>query len=350
MFLEEERVIPEEPTKEESSFVDSIGLGDEESGEKTEKTEKTEKKEEKEEEKKPKEEETEETEDTEETTEEEESTEETEEETEEESEEEPEDDKDLTQEEIDKLPKDAKGLYYAQRKQKKRAQTAEAERDWLRLQVKYGPKGQPVVKPETEAELKLEEGETVEDILKDKTDDDLLSVGEQRRIKAAEAREGRNKNKIAESKTNKGKSEQEMAIQKMDEHEVVFKKTHSDYDEMLNVFGQAVKDYPALQLEIIAEIKRADGDPARKVYEIGQKFKSIYTAKKKTVDGKPVKDVKRIVKNAKKKKPSGSVSGSSVTNEALEELEGEELTETLASMPMSQYMRVPLKIRNKAAR
>ena len=286
--------------------------------------------------------------------------EESEEEPEEESEETPEEEpeegdddepfKDLTKEEVEKLPKDAKGLYYAHKKMKKRAQAAEAERDWLKLQKKYGPKDKTEIKPEDEEKLDLEEGETVEDILKDKVDDDLLSVGEQKRIKAAEAREARNQKKIQQRDASKNMSAQDKAVQKMDEFETAFRKTHSDYDEMLNIFGQVVKEFPALQFEIIAELKWADGDPAKRVYEIGQKFKGMYAAKKNPADGKPPKDVKRILKNANKKTPSGSVSGSSVTNEALEEMEGEELEKTLSAMPMSKYMKVPRKIRNKALR
>lgn len=264
-----------------------------------------------------------------------------------EEEEEPEDEiKDLTKEEIEKLPKDAKGLYYAYKKEKGKRQKIEAEKNYLVLKNKYSPKASKEEEPEEEPE---KEFETVEDILKDKADDDLLTVGEQRRIKVAESKQAEKDNKKVVKVQNKVGTEQQRQIERMDEFETAYKETHPDYDDMLNIFSQAVNDFPALQYEILAELKRANGDPAGKVYQIGQKFKATYSPKKTTVDGKPVKkDVKRIFKNAKKKTPSASVAGSSIGLDELSEMDPEELGEALSKMTMAQYMRVPKKLQSRA--
>uniref|UniRef100_A0A6H1ZCB4 Uncharacterized protein n=1 Tax=viral metagenome TaxID=1070528 RepID=A0A6H1ZCB4_9ZZZZ len=319
--------------EDESSFVDDLGLGEDKGDSKdVEKKENI------------GEEET--TEEEEESAEEEEEVGKEEDTEEEEESKEVEEEKDLTKEELAKLPKDAKGLYYALKKQRERTKEAEAKLAYIEIQNKYGKKPDVSEPAKKEDEEKFE---TVEDILKDKDDDDLLTAGEQRRIETAKENQRRAEERKSKLKIDSAEKEKQEGIRKIDELEKAFKSTHSDYDEMFGVFTQAIKEIPSLQLEILSEMKRENGNPAQKAYELGKKFKGIYGAEKKPSDGK-AKDVKRILKNAEKKTPSASISGSSVSNEELEEMEIDELGKTLTAMSMSEFMRVPRKIRQKAMR
>jgi len=321
MLPEEKDILAEDQVSDEDSFVDDLGMGEEgaKPAPKEEKPEET---------KEPEGEE-------EESEEEEASTKE-----DEEGEEEPEL-KDLSEEEIAKLPKDAKGLYYHLKKEQGKRKEIEAELQFLRLQKKY-------TKPVTEKkeEETDEEFETVEDIIKDKADDDLLTAGEMRRIRQAEEKQRLSRENKTKAQQDKVTKERQAKIAELDAQEEAFKSAHSDYGEMFSAFQEAAKEIPALMLEVRAEIERENGNPAKKVYELGKKFKGVYG---KTDDGKP-KDVKRILKNAAKKPSSASIAGSSVSEEALDEMDAEELGKTLSSMSMAQFAKVPKKIRLKAMR
>ncbi len=334
----------------EDSFIKDLGLGtdseEENTDNKNEEQEKesTEEKGKESEEKDLEEEESEEEENEEKEESEEESEGKEEEEEKEESEEESE--KDLTKEEIKKLPKDVRGMYHALKKERGKRQDIEAELGQIKLQIKYGNK-----KTETEKEEPEEKDfETVEDILKDKADDDLISVGEQRRIKISENKErefqARKQSKVTEAQAKAHANR----VAQIDELEDTFKLSHSDYDEKLNIFQAALRDMPSLAIELNAEYAREGGNPAKKVYELGKRFEKVYD---KTVDSKPKKkpnNAERTLKNSKKKVSSASISSSGVSAEALSEMDVKELGKTLAAMSMKQLMRVPKKLREKALR
>lgn len=327
-----EEIKVEETVQEEKSLMEDLGLEEktEEVKEAEEETKKTEEKETEETEEK------EETKEAEETEEKEEKVEETEVKEEKAEKEEITEETDLSEEDIKKLPKDAKGLYYAMKKEREARKNIEAELQYLKLQNKYN-------KPKEETKIKDEDIENAEDILKDKSDDDIVSVGDVKKILNSQQK------KIEKEKqaiTSKQKEHQEK-IERMDEMEDVFKEIHPDYPEMLKIFGKAAAEIPSLRYEIIAETNRENGNPAKKAYELGKKFKAMYETKSE--NGKTHENnAARILKNAEKKKPSASVTGQNISKEALEEMEIGELQKTLSSMPMSQFIKVPKKIREKA--
>ena len=261
--------------------------------------------------------------------------------------------KDLSEEEIEKLPKDAKGLYYAYKKEKGKRQTLEATEEKRKIHSKYHKDDKPKEGEKEDEKPPERDFETEEDILKDKEDDDLVSVGEQKRITEARKNEATYQKKITDNEASKVSTKQQKEIDRMDALEDSFKKENPDYDEYLNIFQQAKADMPSSVLEIVAEAKKPDGNPAQKAYEIGKRFKGAYAAKKVDTDtGKPNKkktdkDIKKIIKNADKKPSSSSLPGSEVTNEALDEMDIEDLGKHLDSLSMNQFMKVPRKIRNK---
>lgn len=322
----------EETGKEEKGLLEDLGL--EETTETPEKKEEeikeTEETEEKQEEKK--------TEETEEKKEETEDKETKEEEVTEEKEEEELEEKDLSKEEIEKLPKDAKGLYYAMKQEREKRKAIEGELQFLKLQNKYNKD-----KPKDKKESDEETVEDINEILKDKADDDLLSAGELKRILAAQNKKVEKEKKVILDK----QREHEERVKRIDEIEDIFKETHPDYKEMLNIFTRAANEMPSLRYEIMAEINRENGNPAKKAYELGKKFKSLYGENKDNGKTKE-NNAARILKNAEKKKTSASVPGSNISKEALEEMDIEELQKTLSSMSMAEFMKVPKKLRNKA--
>ena len=244
---------------------------------------------------------------------------------------------DLTKEEIEKLPKDSRGMYHAMKKEREKRKQIEGELQFLKLQKKYP------LKDEKKKDAPEEETENIEDVLKGKNDDDIISVGEIKKILSAQ---GKKVEKEKESILVKQKEHEEI-VKRIDEIENIFKETHSDYDEMFDIFKKAAREIPSLQYEVIAEVKRENGNPAKKVYELGNKFKSLY-GKKTEISNPKEEETKRILKNAEKKKSSASVTGQSVSNEALEEMDADELGKTLSNMSMAEFIKVPKKIREKA--
>lgn len=263
-----------------------------------------------------------------------------------EEEEEPE--PDLTPEEVEKLPKDAKGLYYALKKERGKSKQAEAERDYLAFQKKYGGNKEPK-EEEKEEELANRDFETVDDILKDKEDDDLPTAGELRRIEIARENEKKYQEKIKGTKVSKEEAKRKEATDRMNALEDSFKATHPDYDEVFGIYKEVLKEFPTIHLKVMAELDRENGNPAKLAYEIGKKFRGVY-GKGKPANGKPAGDITRIEKNAEKKPSSGSIPGSSVSDKALAEMDKEELVETLNAMTPEQFWKVPKRIRESVLR
>jgi hypothetical protein len=335
----------EELGEEEQDFVDGLGLDNDSKETKEDKPDKEEKKEEKiieeeeDEEEGGKKKEDDEEEET------------KEEEAEETEDKEDEEEEDLSEEEVKKLPKDAKGLYYAKKKETKRRQDIEAELNHLKLKLKYDKPPVKEKEEEPDSDKDINAIDTEIETLLSKGDDEVLTVGEQRKLLNLQAQKKELETKKATTKDKKKQKEIDTKRAKFEEIENNFKTTHKDYVEKLNIFAKAVQEFPGLRFEILAEYDKEDGNPHAKVYEIGTKFADRYGGeKKKTADSKQKDDVNRILRNAGKRKPSASAASSNVSEESLAEMEKEELGKHLASLPLNKYLKVPRKIRQKAMR
>lgn len=265
---------------------------------------------------------------------------------------------DLDDATIQKLTPREKAFYYEMKKERKKRQEIEAEKDYLATQLKYN---KPPEKKEEST--KGEEGIDLGDLLKDKEDDDFIAVGEVKKliptlikkevsktIEEIEKKKAEQQKRIVQQQT-----EQERRITELEEE---FKKTHDDYEDMLNIAAKAMKDFPSLSLEVFNATQDPKGNPVEVVYRIGKKFQKIYGAEtaetKKSQEAKDTQSTntaKKIIENAERRKTSASVSGGSsktFTLSDLESMDREELGQFLAKLPMSEYRKVPKHIRERA--
>jgi len=264
---------------------------------------------------------------------------------------------DLDDATIQKLTRREKAYYYEMKKERKKRQEIEAERDYLATQLKYNKP------PEKKEESTKEEEVDLGDLLKDKEDDDFVAVGEVKKliptlikkevsktIEEIEKKKSEEQKKIIQQQ-----SEQERRITELEEE---FKKTHDDYEDMLNIAAKAMKDFPSLSLEVFNATQDPKGNPVEVVYNIGKKFQKIYGSEaaetKKPQEAKDTQSTntaKKIIENAERRKTSASVSGGgskTFTLSDLESMDREELGQFLAKLPMSEYRKVPKHIRERA--
>ena len=258
---------------------------------------------------------------------------------------------------IQKLTPREKAFYYEMKKERKKRQEIEAEKDYLATQLKYNKP------PEKKEESTKEEEIDLGDLLKDKEDDDFVAVGEVKKliptlikkevsktIEEIEKKKSEEQKKIIQQQ-----SEQERRITELEEE---FKKTHDDYEDMLNIAAKAMKDFPSLSLEVFNATQDPKGNPVEVVYNIGKKFQKIYGSEtaetKKSQEAKDTQSTntaKKIIENAERRKTSASVSGGgskTFTLSDLESMDREELGQFLAKLPMSEYRKVPKHIRERA--
>jgi len=265
---------------------------------------------------------------------------------------------DLDDATIQKLTPREKAFYYEMKKERKKRQEIEAEKDYLATQLKYN---KPPEKKEesTKGEEEIDLG----DLLKDKEDDDFIAVGEVKKLiptlikkEVSKTIEEIEKKKSEEQKRIiQQQSDQERRITELEEE---FKKTHDDYEDMLNIAAKAMKDFPSLSLEVFNATQDPKGNPVEVVYSIGKKFQKIYGAEtaetKKSQGAKDTQSTntaKKIIENAERRKTSASVSGGgskTFTLSDLESMDREELGQFLAKLPMSEYRKVPKHIRERA--
>lgn len=257
-------------------------------------------------------------------------------------------DPNLSEEDREQLSPREKAFYYRYHTEKKKRQEFEAKQDKLLLEVQ-----------ELKKTVTPKEKDIIEEILKDKAEDDTVTVAEVKKILA------QRKEKDSEKEDKKKVSDEKIqamvraAQEKADRQQKEFEADHPDFKEKMNIFGKALKDNEELAIGLFNEAQKQDGNVARYVYEKGKKFEKLYGAaggddKKTDKDSKNEFNLaSRIIQNSKKRKTtagrgSNAGKGEGYTNEDLEAMEIDELASTLDKMPMEEYQKVPRHIRKRA--
>jgi len=252
-------------------------------------------------------------------------------------------DEDLPEETVKKLSKREQGMYRDLKKTRERAQEAEKERDYLKLQAKFGQR--PASEETTEPPKDEPEAE---DPLKDKADDDYLTAGEVRKIFAAKEAEENKKREEAIRQNQESARQAKAREAEIDAIETEFKKTHPDYERALNLAAQMIQKHEGLGIELAREANRKGGNPVAKVYEIGRLHPDFN--KKAPAPSKPGNNVDKMIRNAEKQSTSASVTGSNGGGASTnyEGMDDQELAKSVAALSYAEFNRLPRAIRQRA--
>lgn len=263
----------------------------------------------------------------------------------------------LSDEEINNrftTPKE-KALYRELKKERANRSETEKERDFLKLKAKFHDK--PAEKGKEKQE-EQEEEDPVAKALEGKTDEDIISIADVKKILAAQEEKAQQEARKRAERRNEDAKEQQRRMKEADAYEDELRKTHTDVDEALHYANVMVHNHPGLAAEL-HRISREEGIEAvtKYVYELGKEHRDFGTGKyKKNPAGKEDlgrKSVGKAINNAEKPKTSagagaGSKPGAGFSNAELEAMDGEELAKHLATLPENEFGRVPKHIRKKA--
>jgi hypothetical protein len=210
------------------------------------------------------------------------------------------------------------GLYFDLRRQRRRNQRIEQENRNLRLGRIKDRMKKPAEKPADE------EPAAEEDPLKDRPEDDLVTVGEMRRLLAKKPKGAEKSDEGTETAPEILMTSEDVRIDRVEAENELLKKGIDDFSDVIEFAEAALKDDPNARNELV-ETCRSGGNVAKKTYYLIKAskhwpgIKKQLEAEKARVSGKaPEKKpaekttaednaarAKRIEKNAGKTKTTG---------------------------------------------
>lgn len=252
-----------------------------------------------------------------------------------------------------------KAYFWQMRRDRKRAQDAEAERDAARFKLTKLEK-KPDEKP---AEMVVEE----EDPFKGRDDTDFLTVKEARALQAS-------LKKQKEQPVNTGIFVQHPVVQNfLKGCDAYMEKEKPDYAEVMELTPDIINNNPAYQKEV-AETLLSGGNPALKMYELikgDPEFPKLFPAAQTRVQARKSKTPEKPAETPKKEDPKPAKTAEDLRKEkeakeaeeamiknngkpktsghaSTEKLEGTDYTmEQIASMSDREFSKLPKKTREK---
>lgn len=254
--------------------------------------------------------------------------------------------------EQNKFTEKEKGLYQALKKERASRQQIEAELQYLRLQQKYAPKP---AEPEEEAAPEAEP-DPVDEALKDRTDEDILTVADVKKLMRAQAA------KVEKIESKKSDEQAKRAVElkelaeKVSAAEDKLRPALKGYDEAVHYARVLMDAHPGLKGDFNAIVRRDGAEAAAKwAYNLGKSHREFGTGKFVSQDpkAKARADAKKAIDNSEKSKTSagagpGRKSPLNVSHQEMMDMEPEDLARTLASLPESEYSKIPKAIRTRA--
>lgn len=261
---------------------------------------------------------------------------------------------DIPQEEQNKFSEKEKGLYQSLRKERAARQKIEAELEFIRLQQKYAPRP---AEPEEDKEP-VQEPDPVDEALKGKADEDILTVADVKKLMQAQAA----KAEKVESRRSDEQAKRALEIKQLagqvSAAEDKVRSTLKGYDEAVHYARSLMDVYPGLKNDFNA-IVRTDGAEAavKWAYNLGKTHRDFGTGKFVSQDPKAKSRdaAKKAIDNSDKPKTSvhmgpGNKSPLNVSHQELMDMEPEDLAKTLSNLSESEYAKIPKEIRTKALR
>lgn len=263
----------------------------------------------------------------------------------------------MSEEDLNKLSPKERGMYFALKKERDARREAEKERDYLRLQQKFGPKPETPDEEKDDQEGEEQPQDPTESLFKDKADDDYVSVADVRQMLKSMQEASAKKEQLAVKQQEKAQKQHAQALRQADAVDKHLRSTLKSYDEAMFYADEMMKKRPGNAMEF-AHLVRTEGAEAaaRYAYELGKDHRDFGSGKfvaKKDKNVQNRENAQRAIKNAEKPRTSanagpGNRTSERYSQEELEDMDASELASTLASMSMNEFRRVPKRLRDKA--
>lgn len=238
--------------------------------------------------------------------------------------------RELSQDEINELTPEQKGIFYGIQKERKKRQAAEQKAAYYQTQLQYGNKQTIVGNEQQEKQEPIFSNEDEEYLTKR----DFLAF-QQKQTELSQQRELQRHNQQI----------QETARLEMLETQARAK--YTDYDERYQLALEVVRTNPAMKATLDNMFFHNEANPAEFMYEIAKLSPSF--GRKKVEEKEKGNTFTKIVRNAEKAKTTVGITNSGGKASAdYDSMSNEELGNYLSRLSEDSYYRVPLKYRKKA--
>jgi len=252
----------------------------------------------------------------------------------------------LPEEQVQKLSPREKAFYYEMKKEREKRQQLEAQLEYEKLQEKT-KKLQQIQQPQ---QPQLDIPPDPRELFKDKDPDEPLTKEDILKLLEWNDKVTQYQQKLWEEQQ-KAQEEQQQALGRLlDEQEARARSIYSDFDEKMQVVDKLIDKYPAFADEIWARLSRGE-DVAQYIYNLGKQFAPVITGKTSSPEKKKVGGSftgRRNTSASLGGNSSGTFSSSELSPEELMALPDEEFLTKIASLPLSEYKKLPKKVRQRA--
>ena len=252
----------------------------------------------------------------------------------------------LPEEQVQKLSPREKAFYYEMKKEREKRQQLEAQLEYEKLQEKT-KKLQQMQQPQ---QPQLDIPPDPRELFKNKDPDEPLTKEDILKLLEWNDKVTQYQQKLWEEQQ-KAQEEQQQALERLlDEQEAKARSIYSDFDEKMQIVDKLIDKYPAFADEIWARLSRGE-DVAQYIYNLGKQFAPVITGKTSSPEKKKVGGSftgRRNTSASLGGNSSGTFSSSELSPEELMALPDEEFLTKIASLPLSEYKKLPKKVRQRA--
>jgi len=252
----------------------------------------------------------------------------------------------LPEEQVQKLTPREKAFYYEMKKEREKRQQLEAQLEYEKLQEKT-KKLQQTQQPQ---QPQLDFPPDPRELFKEKDPDEPLTKEDILKLLEWNDKVTQYQQKQWEAQQRAQQEQQEALERLLDEQEKRARQIYSDFDEKMQIVDKLIDKHPAFADEIWARLSRGE-DVAQYIYNLGKQFAPVITGKTSSPEKKKVGGSftgRRNTSASLGGNSSGTFSSSELSPEELMALPDEEFLTKIVSLPLSEYKKLPKKVRDRA--